>query len=379
MRNLIRCLSLIIGIFVTTSVLAKTVADSFVYPVYPVSDYYKSQELGTWNSAFKKYHVGEDWNGIGGGSTDMGDPVYAAANGVVLMAKKVDKTWGKCIYIEHELPDGQKVWTLSAHLKDIQVSVGENVERGQKIGTIGDADGYYKNAAHLHFELRTAQPKMGIPGSGYLKNLSDADFVNFAEASDYIDIHRNSINFSFSKSGWFTMSNNTEFDYEMSTATFRSDLKVLDVVSASTVPYFWIYNKAASYVNNKCVPLSADIASSYIPANKKTCIYLYVSGIKMTVFSEQFTELSEIDHQSQQDMISYARNDSRYNGIVGRSFVIDKNWTKDFELRYLRFNFKETTTASVAHATSKTDDSVRYVTKYDPDKKAWGDWSKVNN
>jgi hypothetical protein len=368
-----------VGSFVAISALAQPVADSFVYPVYPVNDYYKAQELGTWNSTFKKYHVGEDWNGNGGGSTDMGDPVYSVANGVVL---KIDKTtvknsWGKYVYIEHVLPDGQKVWTLYAHLKDVSVSVGEIIEQGQKIGTIGDANGYYKDAAHLHFELRTAQPAMGVPGYGYLTKLSDVDFSSFADASDYLDIHRNSITLNFNNSGWFVINNNTEFDYLMSTATFKLNSELLDIFSATNLPYLWMYDKAAIYANNNCVALNANIFNTFIPSNAKTCMYFYVGGIKMTVFSDQFTDFDETDHQSQQDMIIFAKNDSNYNGVVGRSFVVEPNWTTDFELRYLKFYFKSNSTARLAHATSKTDESVRYVAKYNPETKTWSAWSKI--
>jgi murein DD-endopeptidase MepM/ murein hydrolase activator NlpD len=40
-----------------------------------------------------------------------------------------------------------------AHLRDIRVSPGDVVQRGDQIGSVGTADGLY--LAHLHFEVRT--------------------------------------------------------------------------------------------------------------------------------------------------------------------------------------------------------------------------------
>ncbi len=113
-------------------------------------------------------HLGDDFNGIGGQNSDLGDPVYAAGAGRVVFARNVGGGWGNMVILAHRVPDpggDWKVWqTVYAHLEEIQVRLGEAVERGRPIGTVGTADGRYL-AAHLHFEVREG-PYVN-PGVGY--------------------------------------------------------------------------------------------------------------------------------------------------------------------------------------------------------------------
>lgn len=112
-------------------------------------------------------HLGDDLNGIGGGNSDLGDAVYAAGAGRVVYAGSPGPGWGKMILIAHRLPDGDElgpvVQTMYAHLESIRVQSGQEVQRGQKIGAVGTAEGAY--LAHLHFEIRLG-PYIN-PGQGY--------------------------------------------------------------------------------------------------------------------------------------------------------------------------------------------------------------------
>ncbi|MDF1826201.1 MAG: M23 family metallopeptidase [Verrucomicrobiales bacterium] len=102
-------------------------------------------------------HLGEDWNGNGGGNTDEGDPVYSTAHGVVLFSEDYRKGWGNVVIIRHAYREtnGQIAFvdSLYGHLKVRSVKVGQQVTRGQLVGTIGCGP-YRMYAAHLHFELR---------------------------------------------------------------------------------------------------------------------------------------------------------------------------------------------------------------------------------
>ena len=103
-------------------------------------------------------HLGDDLNGIGGLNSDLGDSVYAAGFGRVVYAGAPAPSWGKMIILAHRVPDlevSEKIHiiqTVYAHLDELHVKPEQLVQRGEKIGTVGNAEGQY--LAHLHFEIR---------------------------------------------------------------------------------------------------------------------------------------------------------------------------------------------------------------------------------
>lgn len=87
-----------------------------------------------------------DWNR----SDDFGDPVVAAAEGVVITAVTGKKrpSYGQFVVIDH----GNSETTLYGHLDSVTVTVGQAVTAGTQIGTLGNTGNSY--GAHLHFEER---------------------------------------------------------------------------------------------------------------------------------------------------------------------------------------------------------------------------------
>ncbi len=128
-------------------------ADGFDHPVGKPDGY----KYYVYRGFTAKAHLGEDWNGTGGGNTDLGDPVYSTANGVVIFSEDYKRGWGNVIIIRHAYrgKNGQIsfVDSLYGHL-DVRLNkVGDRVTRGQKIGTIGRGP-YNMYTAHLHYEIR---------------------------------------------------------------------------------------------------------------------------------------------------------------------------------------------------------------------------------
>ncbi len=147
--------------------------NGFDFPVGKpdAKDYYNAQKFTVNN------HLGEDWNGIKGGNTDLGDPIYSIANGYVFFAKNIGGGWGNVIRVLHFVSEDEQVESLYAHCDTIDVVVGEYINKGDKIGTIGNNNGQY--FAHLHLELRS---QVGMPiGGGYSSNttgyLNPTEFI----------------------------------------------------------------------------------------------------------------------------------------------------------------------------------------------------------
>ena len=130
-------------------------------------------------------HLGDDWNGTGGGDTELGAPVTATAHGLVVFARDFRLGWGNVVIVRHAyLEAGQVAYadSLYGHLDSILVQEGQQVVRGQKVGTIGNNRGMYN--AHLHFEVRK-NLRIGMARSAFPR-----DFTNYWDPHLFIAQHQ---------------------------------------------------------------------------------------------------------------------------------------------------------------------------------------------
>ncbi|MEZ5327500.1 MAG: M23 family metallopeptidase [Verrucomicrobiales bacterium] len=157
-------------------------ADGFDYPVGKPDGQGYYVFRGYWPNG----HLGEDWNGNGGGNTDLGDPVYATGDGLVVFSQDYRRGWGNVIILRHAYRerDGQVQYidSLYGHLDRREVNIKDIVKRGQQIGTIGTAHGKYY--AHLHFEIRK-NLRIGMARSSY-----DKGYSSYHSPRTFINAHR---------------------------------------------------------------------------------------------------------------------------------------------------------------------------------------------
>lgn len=137
------------------------ISNGFDFPIGKpnAKGYYNAQKFG------ENEHLGDDWNGVGGGNSDLGDAIYAVSNGYIKEAKNYEGGWGNVISIVH-LHKNKLYKSMYAHCDTILVKEKNFIKKGDKIATIGNCNGQYY--AHLHFEIRDSLA-LDI-GGGYSKN-----------------------------------------------------------------------------------------------------------------------------------------------------------------------------------------------------------------
>ncbi len=89
----------------------------------------------------KRNHYGIDLAG------KVGEPVYAAASGVVIAVNLNDEIYGQMLVLDHL--NGYK--TKYGHNSHINVEVGTFVHKGEQIAEVGNTG--ISSAPHLHFEI----------------------------------------------------------------------------------------------------------------------------------------------------------------------------------------------------------------------------------
>jgi murein DD-endopeptidase MepM/ murein hydrolase activator NlpD len=96
-----------------------------------------------------------DWNLESGGNTDLGQVIVAPFSGRVINAEWYRSArygyWGYVVRILGVSEAGEILCWMGAHCDQVFVEVGQLVQSGEEIATIGTGGGSY--SAHLHEQI----------------------------------------------------------------------------------------------------------------------------------------------------------------------------------------------------------------------------------
>jgi murein DD-endopeptidase MepM/ murein hydrolase activator NlpD len=105
-------------------------------------------------------------------AADVGEPVYAVADGDVIYAGDGLRGYGNVIIIQH----GQHLSSLYAHNSELKVKQGDHVGQGTLIALMGSTG--HSTGPHVHFELRqgdvAVNPRTLLPAASLAEASSGA-------------------------------------------------------------------------------------------------------------------------------------------------------------------------------------------------------------
>jgi hypothetical protein len=101
------------------------------------------------------YHTGADLNlNFPHWNQDAHSDVCAIGDGKVTYAQIYSKkVWGAIIIIDHGEVDGSPLFSRYAHVENIRVADGQDVQTGEIIAAVGNGEGLFPY--HLHFDIST--------------------------------------------------------------------------------------------------------------------------------------------------------------------------------------------------------------------------------
>ncbi len=117
-----------------------TVPEQYTGPMrWPLDAYIVSSEYG---ARWGKMHKGLDL------AADVGEPVYAIADGEVIYAGDGLRGYGNVVILRHD----RRTSSLYAHNSELKVQQGDIVKQGTLIALLGSTG--HSTGPHVHFEIR---------------------------------------------------------------------------------------------------------------------------------------------------------------------------------------------------------------------------------
>ncbi len=121
-----------------------------------------------------RMHTGVDF------TAPTGTPIYSTGNGMVVRAERNNHGYGLMVVIDH----GYGYQTLYAHMNEISVRPGQEVQRGEVIGKVGNTG--TSTAPHLHYEV-TRNGRNVNPVHYFYSDLTPEEFEIIVERASRVN------------------------------------------------------------------------------------------------------------------------------------------------------------------------------------------------
>ena len=313
-----------------------------------------------------KYHLAEDWNGICGGDTDKGAPLYAIADGVVENASMIGASGG-WLLTRHPLPDGTSRWVLYEHVLDIVVSSGQ-VYAGQLLAHLGNGNGAWEY--HLHFEMRRSL-FADLKKDPYYNPLTTQTALLYSSPSLFIDDRKDARATALYANNWtyIPMSANAPG----STAYVEVNGLRLSLQRAATLGFIYQY----VYVQISGLwYYYPDITKVVFNAGNTYAVYGFTSNATLNILvpGHQYK-----DDRAKIDMIRSVNGNSNFTRVYTQYI---STWS-DSSFDYWMMVFSNDNSSAlrysyVEQATYRSNPLIRYTTYQDPITGSWTSWVQVN-
>ena len=378
-------------------VYAGNTAGVFRLPFDPNQNWSACTSIGYWNDppdhgqdfmhlnpANNKYHLAEDWNGKCGGSTDLGAVLYAIADGFVENAtmggSPTSKDNGGWLLIKHPLPDGTSRYVLYEHILNIEVNprtglkfkVLDPVYIGDTIARIGDGNGLYSTAAHLHFEMRR-DDSLDLKQNPYYQPLPVQTALKYSSPSLFIDDRRNAVVQNLVSSQWTVFAQNA--NASSSTAFIEYNGERYSLPRAVQLGYIYQYVYVQISGTWYYYP---DITKVLFNAGNTYAVWSFVGGAKLNILVPGHNYKTD---RAKIDMIRAVSGDANFKGVKPDDLKPFNTSDQSFDYWYMQFTYNNGSGDQAVYAnqaTSKSNPLVRYTTYYNPATGQWTAWAQVN-
>ncbi|MEZ4104100.1 MAG: M23 family metallopeptidase [Candidatus Paceibacterota bacterium] len=338
-----------------------------------------------YNADFSKYHIGEDINGLCGGSTDKDYPLLAIADGKVVYLDKTDNdAKGKQLYVRYSFPyafgiNGVQTFdSVYLHINDVNSSkvqwsgsgTGSEVFKGDVIAYLGGTGGW---TPHLHWEAQW-DDSLSINENSYQKPLSIKHALKYRVPSMIVDDRRDLKGYRVPDSdSWysFTMQGNAP----SSTAYIMHNGQRKSLKKA--IAAGWIPSQGVLHEKDGTWYYYGDVDANFFYDGERYAIKTLVSGPThyISVPRNNFQE-----DRARLDMLHAVENDSRFVNVQVETFDSQIPWDSNsaWNLHWMRFELSDGRTVYANQVTNRLYPLLRCTAYYDPDTSKWTNWDCID-